>query len=176
MPDFQPIQALAEQIVLFLPQLGVAILIFAGFWFVSAAFGSVVRRYGQRVRLDEELRDLFVRVFRLTIMIIGVITALGTIGIDITALVAGLGLTSFALGFALQDIIKNTLSGILILMYRPFRRGNYIRVGDKDGIVTDIDLRYTTLQREGIKILIPNANMFTEAITIINQPPPAMLR
>lgn len=176
MPDFQPVQAAAEQIVLFLPQLFVAFVIFLAFWLVSAIFGAVVRRYGKRVRLDEELRDLFVRVFRLTILIIGVITALGTIGIDVSALVAGLGLTSFALGFALQDIIKNTLSGILILMYRPFRRGNYIRVGDKDGIVTDIDLRYTTLQKEGIKILIPNANMFTEAITIISQPPPAMLR
>jgi small conductance mechanosensitive channel len=171
MPDFQPVQALAEQIVLFLPQLGAAVLIFVVFWLVSAIFGAVVRRYGQRVRLDEELRDLFVRLFRLAILAIGLITALGTVGVDVSAMVAGLGLTSFALGFALQDIIKNTLAGVLILMYRPFRRGNYIRVGDKDGIVTDIDLRYTTLQREGIKILIPNANMFTEAITIINQPP-----
>jgi small-conductance mechanosensitive channel len=176
MPDLQPIQALAEQIILFLPQLGIAVLIFLAFWLVSAIFGAAVRRYGKRVRLDEELRDLFVRVFRLTILIIGLITSLGTVGVDVSALVAGLGLTSFALGFALQDIIKNTLSGILILMYRPFRRGHYIRIGDKDGIVTDIDLRYTTLQKEGIKILIPNANMFTEAITIITQPPAQLPR
>jgi small-conductance mechanosensitive channel len=56
-------------------------------------------------------------------------------------------------------------------MYRPFRRGNYIVVGGREGIVTDIDLRYTTLQTETHRILIPNANMFTEAITVLNQPP-----
>jgi small conductance mechanosensitive channel len=171
MPDFQPIRTLAEQFVLFLPQLGGAIFIFLLFWIASAIFGATVRRYGNRVRLDEGIRDLFIRLIRATILITGLITALGTVGVDVSALVAGLGLTSFALGFALQDIIKNTLSGILILMYRPFRRGHHIRIGDKEGIVTDIDLRYTTLQTDGLKILIPNSNMFAEPITIFTQPP-----
>jgi small-conductance mechanosensitive channel len=114
---------------------------------------------------------LFVRLTRSVILVMGLITALGTIGIDVSALVAGLGLTSFALGFALQDIIKNVLAGILILMYRPFRRGNYIQISGREGVVTDIDLRYTTLQVDTHKILIPNANMFTETITVFNQPP-----
>jgi small-conductance mechanosensitive channel len=138
---------------------------------VAFLMGAAARRWGSRLRLDESLRDLFVRLARLITLVIGAITALGTIGIDVSALVAGLGLTSFALGFALQDVIRNVLAGILILMYRPFRRGNYIVVGGREGIVTDIDLRYTTLQVETHRILIPNANMFTEAITVLNQPP-----
>ncbi len=56
-------------------------------------------------------------------------------------------------------------------MYRPFRRGNYIAVGGREGIVTDIDLRYTTLQTETHRSLIPNAHMFIKAITVLNQPP-----
>ena len=53
-------------------------------------------------------------------------------------------------------------------MHRPFRRGNYIKVGDKEGTVIDMDLRYTMLQKDNLKILIPNSTMFKEAITIIS--------
>ncbi|MDZ4766781.1 MAG: mechanosensitive ion channel [Chloroflexota bacterium] len=169
--DLQPVQQFALQIVEFIPRLFVAIVIYLAFWLVSFVFGAAARRWGDRIRLDDSIRILFVRLTRTTILLVGVITALGTIGIDVSALVAGLGLTTFALGFALQDIIKNVLAGILILMYRPFRRGNYIQVGGREGVVTDIDLRYTTLQNETHRILIPNSNMFVESITVFNQPP-----
>lgn len=164
--DFQPIQTLAEQIVLFIPTLLGALLIFLGFWLASAILRGAVRRYGYRMRLDEQVRDLVTKVFGAAIIVMGLISALGTIGIDVTALVAGLGLTSFALAFALQDIISNVLAGILILMYRPFRRGNQVKVGAHEGIVTDIDLRYTTLRTETQKIFVPNATLFKEAIIV----------
>jgi small-conductance mechanosensitive channel len=148
--DLQPIQQFIQETILFVPRLLVAIAIYLSFWVVSFIIGAAARRWGSRIRLDESLRMLFVRLTRSTVLIIGIITALGT---------------------ALQDIIKNVLSGILILMYRPFRRGYYIQVGDKMGVVTDIDLRYTTLQTDAVRILIPNANMFTESIIVFNQPP-----
>lgn len=164
--DFQPVQTLAEQIILFIPTLLGAILIFLGFWIASAILRTAVRRYGHRMRLDEQVRDLMTKVLGAAIIVMGLISALGTIGIDVTAMVAGLGLTSFALAFALQDIISNVLAGILILMYHPFRRGNQVKVGSHEGIVTDIDLRYTTLQTETQKIFVPNATLFREAIIV----------
>jgi small-conductance mechanosensitive channel len=91
----------------------------------------------------------------------------------VSALVAGLGLTGFALGFALQDVISNVLAGIMILMNRPFRRGNYIKVGNHEGTVIDMDLRYTSLQKDNLKILIPNSTLFKEAITILMPTAPA---
>lgn len=153
--------------VTFLPKLAGAIVIFLVFWIISLILKGMVTRYGNRVRLNEDVRDLLARVVRVGVIVIGLVTALGTIDIDVTAMVAGLGLTGFALGFALQDIISNVLAGVLILMHRPFRRGNYIKIGDKEGTVVDMDLRYTTLQRENLKILIPNSALFKEAITII---------
>ena len=75
-------------------------------------------------------------------------------GINVSALVAGLGLTGFALGFALKDTISNLLSGVLILLYRPFKIGNTIKVSGYEGDVVSIDLRYTELNSEGNKILI----------------------
>lgn len=177
MPDpATQIETFVRSAIEFVPTLVLAVIIYLVFWFISLIFKGVVKRYGDRTRLNEDVRDLLARLIRVTILVIGIITALGTIGIDVTALVAGLGLTGFALGFALQDIISNVLAGVLILMNRPFRRGNYIRVGDKEGTVIDMDLRYTTLQKDNLKILIPNSSLFKEAITIVMPvaPAPAM--
>ena len=68
------------------------------------------------------------RAVRTTLIVIGFISALGTLGIDVTAMVAGLGLTGFALGFALKDVLSNAVAGVLILFYRPFALGDRIVV------------------------------------------------
>lgn len=170
-PDLTPIQRGAEEVIIFIPRIVVALLIFLIFWFINRIIRRVINRYGERVRMTEEVRTLLRRVISWVVMIIGLITALGTLGVDVTALVAGLGLTGFALGFALQDIISNFLAGVLLLIHRPFRRGNYIKVGDKEGVVVDMDLRYTMLQTDKVRILIPNATLFKDSITIMMQPP-----
>jgi len=174
-----PTPSVAEQIIAFLPQLLLAIIILLAFWIVSSFFRRIVQRFGHRTRIEDSVLDLLTQVFGLAIIVTGLLTALGTIGVDVSALVAGLGMTTFAVAFALQDIISNVLSGLLILMYRPFRRGNWIRVGAHEGVVTDIDLRYTTLQTETQRILVPNATLFKESIVIttagaptLPQPPP----
>ena len=87
----------------------------------------------------------------------------------ISALVAGLGLTGFALGFAFKDILGNVLAGMLILIYRPFSLKDYITVSGLEGTVVNIDLRYTTLHTEGKTILIPNSVLFIESIVILEK-------
>ncbi|MDX2162830.1 MAG: mechanosensitive ion channel [bacterium] len=165
--DLTPLQAAALQIISFIPQLIIGLVIFIFFWIFSVLFRRVVKRYGKVTRLDPAVLSLLMQLVNLVILIIGAITALGTIGLDVTALVAGLGLTSFALGFALQDILSNVLSGVLLLIYRPFRLGHYIKVGDKEGHVVGVDLRYTTLRTDAQYILIPNQQLFREAIVVL---------
>lgn len=101
-------------------------------------------------------------------LVFGAVTALGTAGVDVAALVAGLGLTGFALGFALKDIISNVLAGVLILIYKPFQHNDQITIKSFHGKVTRIDLRYTTLELEGKAIFIPNSMLFTDVITVQN--------
>jgi Mechanosensitive ion channel len=93
---------------------------------------------------------------------------LGTVGINVSALVAGLGLTGFALGFALKDALSNMLAGVLILSYRPFRHGQRIEVSGYQGTFANIDFRYTTLQTEEKTILLPNANLFTNTMVVFH--------
>ncbi len=102
----------------------------------------------------------------ISIAVIGTLTSLSMMGVDITALVAGIGITGFAVGFALKDIISNLIAGIMIILYNPFKIGEYIKVSGYEGKVVEINLRYTVLEKEGSKVLVPNATMFKNIITV----------
>ncbi len=160
-------QQLLEKTVLWLPRVGGATVVFLVFLILTRVMRRVITKGADRLKLDIHLSSLLARSSSITLIIFGFVTALGTLGIDVSALVAGLGLTGFALGFALKDTIANLLSGILILLYRPFEAGNRIKISGYEGKVISIDLRYTELEDEGRKILIPNSKSFTDPITIL---------
>lgn len=157
--------------VLFLPRLGIAVLIFFVFWVISRVNRGLVQRFAYSKRLSPDIVSLLMQVTETTLLIFGIVTALGTLGINVSAMIASLGLVGFALGFALRDLLSNFLSGLLILMYRPFVRGDHISVSDNKGRVTEINLRYTVLQAEDKQILIPNATLFSNAVTVQKQAP-----
>jgi len=160
------IDVLINEATLWLPRVGAAVGIVAGFFLFSRIIAKSIIRGSQRLNLDNNLIALFARSSSITLMLFGFITALGTLGINVSALVAGLGLTGFALGFALKDTVTNLISGVLILLYKPFRIGNTIKIAGYEGIVVAIDLRYTELNSDGSKILIPNSKLFTDPITV----------
>src|SRR5262245_47862167 len=163
--------ALGHSIVLFLPRLGTGILIFLLFWLLAKALQRGVVRLTRVPRFDPSLTLYLGSTARIALLLFGAVTALGTMGVDVSALVAGLGLTGFALGFALKDIVSNALSGILVLVYRPFRVLDTISVTGLEGIVAEINLRYTVLEAEGKKILIPNSTLFTNPVTVVRKGP-----
>ena len=99
-------------------------------------------------------------------LILGLITALGTMGVNISAIVAGLGLTGFAFGFAFKDMLSNFISGALIFIYEPFKLGDTIEVEGKTGKVIEINLRYVTIEAEDQKVLIPNSISVSKVISV----------
>ena len=111
------------------------------------------------------------RVFRLIAssinivsFLVGVITCLGTLGVDITALVAGMGLTGLALGLALKDAVSNFIAGLMIILYSPFDLGDELEVAGAKGRVSDMDLRYITIENETDQILIPNGSFLNSVV------------
>lgn len=158
-------QLVAKYFLAFLVSLGVLVFFFAGALLMEAT----IKRLGQARGVDEVLLRFFCQVTRVTMLTLGTVTALGTLGIDVTALVAGLGLTGFALGFALKDVISNALSGILLIVYRPIRHRDQIKVAAFEGVVASIDLRYTILNNEGQQIFVPNSMLFSNAVTVVRQ-------
>lgn len=117
----ESLQALIGEVILWAPKAAIGLLVCVGFWLASVVVRNIFLRIGRSA--DFTTRYVFRIVGRtvsLAILVFGGITALGTIGINVSALVAGLGLTGFALGFGLKDILANLVSGVLILFYRPF--------------------------------------------------------
>src|SRR5438132_1703109 len=107
----------------------VAIGMFAAFWLAASLAAKFTRR--ATTAFDERRQiviNLLIQVIYVGLLIFGVITALGTLGINVSALVAGVGLTGFALGFALKDSLSNLLAGVMILLYRPFAHHDHIIV------------------------------------------------
>lgn len=132
----------------------------------SAMVSSIVRNLLRRLAVKagpgkQDILLLFAQFARIAVVVFGAITALGTMGMNVSALVGGLGLTGFALGFAFRDALSNILAGAMILFCQPFRRDDQIKVAGFEGKVIEINLRYTVIQLEASRALIPNSNLLT---------------
>lgn len=141
--------------------------IFVAFWIAAIIVEKTILFMARKAQVQVDVCYLMARIAKMVLIVIGVITGLGTVGIDVSAMVAGLGLTGFALGFALKDALSNVLAGVLVLIYQPFRVGTRIKVGNYDGTVVRIDLRYTTIESENRKVLIPNSNLFNQPVELL---------
>lgn len=151
--------------------IGLGLLILIGALLLGSVAHSLVARFAPRAGPGrEDVLLLIAQIARTAVVTFGTVTALGTMGINVSALVAGLGLTGFALGFAFRDALSNILAGAMILFYRPFRRHDRIKVAEFEGVVLEINLRYTIIQRDDSKVLIPNSNLLTNPIVVIERP------
>ena len=148
-----------------------ALLLLIGFWLAGVMVQRVMARLERAEHARPDVIALLGQIAKGTLIVLGVVTTLGTMGVNVTALVAGLGLTGFALGFAFRDVLSNLLAGLLLLVYRPFARHDLISVTGYEGTVAGVDLRYTTLQREDGKVLIPNSILFTNPIQLRSRTP-----
>jgi small-conductance mechanosensitive channel len=162
--------------VLFTPRLLASVGILLGFWIVAIALQSIIVRIGVVRRLPREITTVMRQTVKAGVLALGLVTALGTSGFNVTGLVAGLGLTGLVLGFGLKDALANVVAGALILGYRPFHIDDRISLAGFEGTVVDIDLRYTTLHAGDRRILVPNSIVLTNAIGVLEAAEPARSR
>lgn len=158
---------LQEKMALWAPKLFEVFIIIILFFILAKILKKLINKLSKKFDLDENIKFLIIRSSNITIAVFALITALGTLGINVAALAAGLGLTGFALGFALKDTISNLLAGVLILIYHPFKIGDRIIISGFEGTVVSIDLRYTQLKKDDENVLIPNSKLFVEVIRVL---------
>ncbi len=159
------LENLVSAFIAFLPNLVRGVLIFLLALYGSAWLARVAASAMERRKMDPELILLLRRVVRWTILILGLAQAAAELGFSITSLVAGLGIVGFTLGFALQDVAKNFVAGILLLLQQPFDIGDAIEVSGYSGTVLDITLRTTELRTwDGRNVLIPNGDVYVNSI------------
>ncbi|WP_080810933.1 mechanosensitive ion channel family protein [Halomicronema hongdechloris] len=135
---------------------------------------NVVRRFtatlASRVLSNRSLQSLLVQTSYIAAWVVGILAA-GIIAfpdLGLGDLIALLGLGSVAIGFAFQDIFKNFLAGILLLLQQPFRIGDQIIVNEFEGTVETIALRSTQIRTyRGEEVVIPNSIVFTSALQVM---------
>lgn len=161
-------QAMLTKVGSSLPAILISIFIFALFWFLAKFCASLIDHLAQKSTPQKQPVFLvFTIASKIAILIIGAITALGSAGMNVSAMVASLGISGLAVGLASKDAFSNLMAGIMVLLYQPFKIGDHIQVGRYKGIVSKMSLRYTHLKSEDKKeILIPNASFLTNNIII----------
>jgi len=146
----------------------VSVVICLIFYGVIQLVNLIFARLSENLTQDRlNVLNLLRRICNAIIIIICTIAVLEKWGIDVRALIAGLGLTGFALGFAMRDMLASGLAGILIILYRPFKIGDEIGILGLERQVVKIDMKHTTIIDQNKRHLIPNSKILSETITVI---------
>lgn len=124
-----------------------------------------------RVTQDGDLARILGKAGSTAIYGFSLLTIAGTMGIDTTPIVTGLGITGFAAGFAMKEIATNFLSGLILVFSKPFIRGQRIRVlcggTQPEGTVESIDSRYVLLRsKEGSLVMVPSAVVYSNSLIV----------
>ena len=143
---------------------GAVIILIAG---VLAArwVGNATDRRLKRGKMEPPMRILLVRVLRIAVIAVAGVAALDKLGIQITPLIAGIGVAGIGIGFALQGVLSNIVAGLTIIMTKPFRVGEYIKVAGVEGEVHNIDLPTTVLlHADRSRVIVPNRKIVGEIL------------
>ena len=152
-----------------LPYVVLGIIVVVVFLLIGRVVRKVIRAAGRRTRLDLTLAELLGRLASFAIALLGFLIAAVIVFPTFNPgdLVAGLGLTSVALGFAFKDVLQNFFAGLLILWRRPFVVGDQIKVKGYEGTVEEINVRSTRIKTyDGERAIIPNADAYTNPILV----------
>jgi len=127
--------------------------------------GKILDRWLERKAMEPPMRKLLVRFLRLSIFALALVVALQTAGVDMTALIAGIGVAGVGVGLAMQGVLGNLVAGLTIIFTKPFRFGQYIEIAGVQGQVTSIELFTTTLlHADQSQIVIPNRKIIGEIL------------
>jgi small conductance mechanosensitive channel len=139
-----------------------AIVLFAIIYVLGRVVRALVLWTMRRSKADRQVRTLVRNLITVTTYVVAVISALVAGGVDIPLIIAAAGVGTVAIGLAFQDLLRNVLAGIWLLLEQPFRLGDTITVLDQTGAVQNITLRTTTLRTgAGALAILPNLTVFT---------------
>lgn len=161
-----------QKAVDFLPRLISALVLFlVGLW-VAGKLSQWLGRVLQRRKTDPEATLLLRQITRWGLILLSTLAALQQVGFELTTFLAGLGILGFTVGFAIQDVSKNFVAGLLLLLQQPFDLGDAIEVNGFSGTVQSVDLRATHLRTfDGRDVLIPNSDVYTSPIVNFSRTP-----
>jgi len=173
----EDVQQIIDSIIPVVSQYGLQIIgalaiLIVGWWIAGWVRRVVFNALGRIPRMDDTLKPFIASAARYLILVFVGVGVLNQFGIETTSVIAVLGAAGLAIGLALQGTLSNVSAGVMLLLLRPFRAGDYIDAGGISGTVKEIGLfstEFTTPQ--GVCILAPNAQLWGAAVTNYSRNP-----
>lgn len=156
---------LIEELVKYGIKIGIAILIIAlGFW-LSSKLKKIIRNRMIKREVDPSIREFVLPVIDVIFKILVILTAINTVGIQITSFAAILAGMAAGVGLSLQGSLSNFAGGLLIILFKPFKVGDYIEALNNSGSVESISILYTTIVTDGQQVVVlPNSALLNNPI------------
>jgi len=149
---------------LLLIKLGV--LLALALWFTNVASNFAESRITRSGDLTPSIQVLLIKIIRFTLMIFAVALAMGAVGINLSALAIFSGAAGVGIGFGLQKIVANFISGIILLADKSVKPGDLVTIGDNTGRISAMNTRYISVAAgDGREFLIPNEDLVTQKVT-----------
>ncbi|WP_372653135.1 mechanosensitive ion channel family protein [Halobacteriovorax sp.] len=149
-----------------------SIFLAIGVFFLTTTLAKMSERFIDKILIDKQIdsgvRGSIVRISRYIVLFIGIMITLDTVGISFSSLAALGAVLMVGIGFGLQNITQNFISGLIILLERPIKVGDFVSVKDTSGKVVEIGARSTLIHtRDDVAIIVPNSQFISEQV--INQ-------
>lgn len=146
--------------------LGAIVILLLG-WIVSAWLQRRVANLGRKNKhLDEMLFDFLASIVRYLVLGFTLLFVLNTFGVQTTSVVAVIGAAGLAIGLALQGTLSNVAAGVMLILFRPIKIGDFVEVADEMGTVKQINLNFTELaDLSNVQVIVPNSEVWGNVIT-----------
>ena len=160
------VRQLVTQAVAFVPEAIAALIIVTSFWLVYRLTKIPLTALLERAGVHDTLVSMVVgNVYRASVLLFGLIMAADQIGINVRAVLGGLGVVGIAVGFAAQDSLSNVIAGFLIFIDKPFTVGDWVKVANQYGEVSEITMRSTRIRtNNNTYVVIPNKTIINEVL------------
>ncbi len=146
--------------------IGISLIILIIGLFIVSIINRIVKNILIKAKLDQILVNFISSIVRWLLLLFIVIAALSRLGLNTNSLIALIGAAGLAIGLALKDSLQNFAAGVMLLVFRPFRTGDFVEVAGTSGSVEEIKIFSSTLLTPDNKqVIIPNAKIYSDVIT-----------
>lgn len=166
------VDALADLAVTYGPRIVLALIMLIAGFIVAGWVGSMVSKAVGKAKVDNTLSKFIGTLARYGVLILVLLSVLQTVGVETTSFAAVIAAMGFAVGLAMQGTLSNFAAGVMLLFFRPFSSGQFVKVAGEAGTVDSIGLFSTTLDTpDKRRIIMPNSSVFGNTIENVSYHP-----
>ena len=152
-----------------------SIIVGIGVVFISAILASLASRWLRQLLgargLSHGAQFAASKILRYSLVLLGILVGLSSMGLKMDALIAASTVLAVGIGFGLQNVVQNFISGLVLLIEQPVSKGDFVKVGNAFGVIDDIGLRATQIiTRDAVTIIVPNSELITSAVINHSRP------